>query len=172
MQDIIWAFSRTPPASDDKNSLFSIHHRIGRGTLNLTRIAPLPAQPPPPLPPPPPFVHHHSSESHSHSEEEEEEEEEGGGSASLVHGVLCMAGFLFVIPFGALVARYAKVTGSSRAFRLHRLLQFGRGSCLPIHPLTHSLICFAQLARVSREARSRISFWITTTTTTRALRTK
>jgi hypothetical protein len=49
-----------------------------------------------------------------------------------------MAGFLLVMPFGALIARYAKVTGSSKAFRLHRLLQFGLGSCLPIHhSLTH-----------------------------------
>ncbi|KAF8269293.1 hypothetical protein EI94DRAFT_1725757, partial [Lactarius quietus] len=35
----------------------------------------------------------------------------GGGSASFVHGVLCTAGFLIVLPVGALVARYAKVGG-------------------------------------------------------------
>jgi hypothetical protein len=39
-----------------------------------------------------------------------------------------MAGFLLVIPTGALVVRYAKLTGSSAAFDLHRNLQFGVGA--------------------------------------------
>jgi hypothetical protein len=36
--------------------------------------------------------------------------------------------FLIVIPSGALVVRYAKATGSSAAFSLHRNLQFGVGA--------------------------------------------
>jgi hypothetical protein len=51
----------------------------------------------------------------------------GGGFASFVHAGLCMLAFLLVIPFGALVVRYAKATGSSAAFDLHRNLQFGVG---------------------------------------------
>jgi len=42
-----------------------------------------------------------------------------------VHAGLCIVAFLVVIPSGALVARYAKVTGSAAAFDLHRNLQFG-----------------------------------------------
>ena len=134
MQDIIWAFSRTPPASSDKDAPFSIHHKIGRGTLNLTRIADSPAEPAP-LPPPPPPVHHHAPEPEHEDEGEHEDESQvegaGGSASSFVHGALCAAGFLLVLPSGALVARYAKVTGSARAFQLHRLLQFGLGSYTP-----------------------------------------
>ncbi|KAI9437539.1 hypothetical protein H4582DRAFT_281111 [Lactarius indigo] len=145
MQNIIWAFSRMPPGSDDPDAPISIHHKVGRGKLNLTRIPPIPAEPPEPLPPPPPPVH--PGHSHTHPEDEddhdddhdddddEKAEDEGenhdddhdgrGGSASFVHGALCTAAFLLVLPSGALVARYAKATGSPRAFLLHRILQFG-----------------------------------------------
>ncbi|KAH9024849.1 hypothetical protein EDB84DRAFT_1506109 [Lactarius hengduanensis] len=40
-----------------------------------------------------------------------------------MHGAFCMAGFLLSIPPGLLMVQYAKVTGSPRAFELHRLLQ-------------------------------------------------
>jgi hypothetical protein len=112
---------------------------MGRGTLNLTRVAPEPAEPsespqPSPSTPPP----------HQPQPEESDEKVDGGGGGgamSILHGALCTAGFLLVLPSGALVARYAKVTGSARAFQLHGLLQFGLGSCrarpLPLHtPLT------------------------------------
>ena len=167
-QNIIWAFSRTPPASTDADGHFAIHQKIGRGMLNLTRQFPTPAEHPPPFPPvPTPHVHHpepppqppqppqpeqeepHPEAEEPHPEEEESIEDEkveaeaedevvegedesgagaGADTAGFVHGVLCTAGFLVVLPSGALVARYAKVSGSSRAFRLHRLLQFGLGS--------------------------------------------
>ncbi|KAH9020852.1 hypothetical protein EDB85DRAFT_507355 [Lactarius pseudohatsudake] len=39
------AFSRTPPGSVGADAHISIHRRIGRGTLNLTRTAPAPAEP-------------------------------------------------------------------------------------------------------------------------------
>ncbi|KAI9437551.1 hypothetical protein H4582DRAFT_2129385 [Lactarius indigo] len=116
MQSIIWAFNRMPPGSDDPDAPISIHHKVGRGKLNLTRIPPIPAEPPEPLPPPPP-----PDEGENHDDDHDGR----GGSASFVHGVLCTAGFLLVLPSGALVARYAKATGSPRAFFLHRLLQFG-----------------------------------------------
>jgi hypothetical protein len=45
-----------------------------------------------------------------------------------VHAGLCVLAFLIVIPSGALVVRYAKATGSSAAFSLHRNLQFGVGA--------------------------------------------
>ncbi|KAH8995244.1 hypothetical protein EDB86DRAFT_2923020 [Lactarius hatsudake] len=125
MQNIIWAFSRTPPGSDDPGAPISIHHKIGRGMLNLTRIPDVPAKPAP-LPPFPPPVHidhpPHPQEDHRRRREGRRR---GGGTASFVHGALCTAGFLLVLPSGALVARYARATGSPRAFLLHRLLQFG-----------------------------------------------
>ncbi|KAN0138267.1 hypothetical protein V8E53_003730 [Lactarius tabidus] len=123
MQNIIWAFGRTSPESADADAPFSIHQRMGRGTLNLTRVAPSPAEPsesPEPSPTPTPPLHQPQPE-----ESDEKVEDGSGGSASFVHGALCTAGFLLVLPSGALVARYAKVTGSARAFQLHRLLQFG-----------------------------------------------
>ncbi|KAH9023561.1 hypothetical protein EDB83DRAFT_1987869 [Lactarius deliciosus] len=149
MQNIIWAFSHTPPGSDDPDAPISIHHKIGRGMLNLTRIPDIPAGPPPPLPPPPPPVHidhphpppkedHHDDEKaqdegESHDDENAEDEGEshdddavsGGSTAGFVHGALCTVGFLLVLPSGAIVARYARATGSPRASLLHRLLQFG-----------------------------------------------
>ncbi|KAI9458598.1 hypothetical protein BJY52DRAFT_1371751 [Lactarius psammicola] len=47
--DITWAFSRTPPGSADSDAGISTHHRISRGTLNLTRVAPTPARVPEPV---------------------------------------------------------------------------------------------------------------------------
>lgn len=48
-----------------------------------------------------------------------------------MHAGLCISAFL-LIPSGALVvqyAGYAKATGSSAKFDLHRYLQFGVGEC-------------------------------------------
>ncbi|KAI9453784.1 hypothetical protein BJY52DRAFT_1287482 [Lactarius psammicola] len=99
---------RTPPGSADSDAHISIHHRIGRGTLNLTRIAPTPS-------------------SGSNIDEKAKGMREGethvGGFANLMHGALCMTGFLLVIPSGVLVVQYAKATGSSKALQIHRLLQ-------------------------------------------------
>lgn len=39
MQDIIWAFSRTPPESADSDADISIHHLYGISALNLARTA-------------------------------------------------------------------------------------------------------------------------------------
>ena len=145
MQNIIWAFGSTPPQSADADASFSIHQRMGRGTLNLTRVAPSPSPSPSPQPSPTPPLHQ------PQPEEDEEDETDGGrgGSASFVHGTLCTTGFLLVLPAGALVARYAKVTGSARAFQLHRLLQFGLGTCRPRLPsLITSLEALFQLARL------------------------
>ncbi|KAH9020870.1 hypothetical protein EDB85DRAFT_508172 [Lactarius pseudohatsudake] len=61
---------------------------------------------------------------------ESDDDEGSGSSASFVHGALCIVGFLLVLPSGALMARSANVTRSPRAFLLHRLLQFGVGSCV------------------------------------------
>ena len=143
MQNIIWAFSHTPPGSADPDAPISIHHKVGRGTLNLTLIPPIPGEPPAPIPPMHPGHSHPHPEPEDHDEKPEGEGEGGnhddgggsGGTASFVHGALCTAGFLLVIPSGALVARYAKVTGSSRAFLLHRLLQFGVGWCPLLPPV-------------------------------------
>ncbi len=167
MQNIIWAFSRTPPGSADADAHISIHHKIGRGTLNLTRVAPAPVPVPEPEPAPepasapaepvllpalPPSPPAESSGPNTTAGLEGSDENAkgvhvgkthgGGGSAGFVHGALCMAGFLLVIPSGVLVVQYAKVTGSSKALQLHRLLQFRLGSCSSLsslHPsyLTH-----------------------------------
>jgi hypothetical protein len=147
MQNIIWAFSRTPPESTDEDSHISVHHRYGSSVLNLTRTrtaapvsegdgedAPLPS----PVP---------SAEAGDGGEDEDEVDPDvgkttrptdaasvigssggGGGFANLVHAGLCILAFLIVIPSGALVVRYAKATGSATAFSLHQYLQFGVGA--------------------------------------------
>lgn len=141
MQHIIWAFSRTPPESVDEDSHISIHHRFGTSVLNLTRTTTAAApvsddEAATPLPSPVP-----SANAGDDSSEEEEPDKvvdsdvgkttrPGGGGgggrfASFVHAGLCILAFLIVIPSGALVVRYAKATGSSAAFSLHRNLQFG-----------------------------------------------
>ncbi|KAI9437548.1 hypothetical protein H4582DRAFT_2077133 [Lactarius indigo] len=139
MQNIIWVFSRTPPGSADADAQISIHHRIGRGKLNLTRTAPAPAPtelvssalPPSALAEssgPDSPAGHEESDGKAKCERESEtyDASEGpsrGGFASLMHGAFCMAGFLLVISSGVLMIQHAKVTGSPRAFHLHRLLQ-------------------------------------------------
>ncbi|KAH9009492.1 hypothetical protein EDB85DRAFT_2162656 [Lactarius pseudohatsudake] len=90
-------------------------------------------------PPPPPPVHSHShpksKDDDDHDDEKAEDEGEshddeggGGSSASFLHGALCTVTtvrLLLVLLSGAVVARYAKATGSPRVFLLHRLLPFG-----------------------------------------------
>ena len=173
MQDIIWAFSRTPPRSADPDTPISIHHKIGRGKLNLTRTArPLPE----PVPQPTSDFKDEVVESSVPNSTTGHEEvyakpqvvrrRRGERAfASLMHGALCMTGFLLVIPFGVFVVRYAKLTGRPEAFQLHRLLQFGVGSypslsSLPL--LTYITLCNIQLEGSSEEARLRISSWTTT----------
>ena len=132
-------------------------------TPHVHHPEPPPQTPPPQTPPPPPEAEEsHPEAEEPHPEEEESNDDEkvvagvvegesendgGGGTAGFVHGVLCTSGFLIVLPSGALVARYAKVTGSSRAFRLHRLLQFGLGSFAPsILPFNQILTCAAGMS--------------------------
>ncbi len=184
MQNIIWAFSRTPPGSADADAHISIHHRIGRGTLNLTRVAPAPAPVPEPEPEPEPAPapaepvllpalplsppvessRPETAAGHEDSDEKAEgvrvgERRGGRGYASFVHGALCMAGFLLVIPSGVLVVQYAKVTGSSKALQLHRLLQLRLGSCSSLiappivpHSPTPYCIIFSRRAHCRRHA--------------------
>jgi hypothetical protein len=120
----------------------AIHHRIGRGTLNLTRTEPAPAPSEPVLPALPSAPPSNSSKpgataGHEESEGEihGESERRGGGFASIMHGALCVTGFLLVLPSGVLVVQYAKLTGDPGAFRLHQLLQFGLGSCPSLQSL-------------------------------------
>jgi hypothetical protein len=136
MQDIIWAFSRTPPESDDADAHISIHHKYGIAALNLTRTA---VQSDPsnddaePVPVPVP-----SSEAGEHDDAVDVSkpsdaaagESSGGvgGFASLVHAGLCTAAFLLVIPSGALVVQYARLANSEAAYDFHRNLQFGVGA--------------------------------------------
>ena len=130
MQPVIWAFSRTPPESADANVDIKVHHAFGSTTLNLTRaVTATPsddndtggngdgdeANGSTPTTTPPDAASD-ASESRLSS------------FAGFVHAGLCMAAFLLVIPSGALVVRYAKLTGSSVAFDLHRILQFGVGA--------------------------------------------
>ena len=170
MQHIIWAFSRTPPESADEDSHISVHHRFGSSVLNLTRTVAAPAAPvsegedsdAPPVPSPVP-----SAEAGDGAGEDEDKVESdvgntttgptdaasaigngGGGLAGFVHAGLCVLAFLIVIPSGALVVRYAKATGSSAAFSLHRNLQFGVGACVfclwfvaPTDYLPYSRLC-------------------------------
>ncbi|KAI0250131.1 hypothetical protein BJV78DRAFT_609685 [Lactifluus subvellereus] len=145
LQNIIWAFSRTSPESADENVDLSVHHKYGIGALNLTRTtaaADVDASPSLPTPsaaapdvdvdPEQPLTAVGDGEGQESSDVKTSETEAavaaatsgGGGFTTLVHATLCIVGFLFVIPAGALVVRYAKVTGSSAAFDLHQTLQF------------------------------------------------
>ncbi|KAH9957857.1 hypothetical protein BGW80DRAFT_187970 [Lactifluus volemus] len=130
LQEIIMAFSRTSPGSADENVPISVHHWSGQDVLNLTRI-PTTADadiPPPPLSAPDAAENGDEGQVDAKIDESEKgasgKSGGGGGFASFLHAALCIAGFLFVIPSGALVARYTKATGSSTAFDLHQTLQF------------------------------------------------
>ena len=41
----------------------------------------------------------------------------------IAHGILCLVGFLFFLPLGALIARYLR-TSSSAWFKAHQTIQF------------------------------------------------
>jgi hypothetical protein len=135
MQNIIWAFSRTPPDSAGPDANISIHHDFGRTRLNLTRTAILSDDDAVP-----PSSEEGEDEDAWPSDSDTSSEESTlpadgattvrriGGLASFLHAGLCMGAFLVVIPSGALVVRYAKLTGNPAAFDLHRNLQFGVGA--------------------------------------------
>ena len=122
-----------------------IHHAFGRATLNMTRTAAA-------APPPPPSNDtggngdgaNGSTPTPSDDAASDASESESivPRLARFVHAGLCMAAFLLVIPSGALVVRYAKLTGSPAAFDLHRNLQFGVGAFAssPLVPWTFPLI--------------------------------
>jgi hypothetical protein len=159
MQHIIWAFSRTPPGSADEDSHISIHHRFGSSVLNLTRTTAPGSEgegDAPPLPSPVPSTGAGDEDNKvdsgvgnstrprpttdAASDVGSGSLSGGGGLANFVHAGLCILAFLIVIPSGALVVRYAKATGSSAAFSLHRNLQFGVGAFFVFgssHPLTY-----------------------------------
>jgi hypothetical protein len=160
MQHIIWAFSRTPPESADEDSQIWIHHRFGSSVLNLTRTTTAPVSEDEsedaPLPSPVP-----SAEAGNATRPADAASAigsgggGGGGFVNFVHAGLCILAFLIVIPSGALVVRYAKATGSSAAFRLHRNLQFGVGaysifgSSRPLTNLTYSRLCSFSSSRAA-----------------------
>ena len=131
MQNIIWAYNRTPPRSSDADTDISIYHRIGHGILNLmlsktphiepqlvhtpSKLKPVfPALPRPPVPP----IHNPGSDPTAARKESEKgetfgENHRGGGFASIMHGTLCMTGFLLVLPSGMLVVQSCCCTSCS-----------------------------------------------------------
>jgi len=123
IQNIIWAYSRMSPRSADVDADISIHNKIGRAKLNLTRSERTTAVPD--LPALRTAPHKESDEKAKGMREGEIRSGRSRSFASTMHAALCMTGFLLVIPSGVLVVQYARMTGSSRALRLHRLLQFG-----------------------------------------------
>ena len=139
MQDIIWAFSRTPPESADADAHISIHHKYGIAALNLTRTA-VQSDPsnddavPVPVPSSEAGEHDDAVDASKPSDASAADESTGvpsggvGGFANLVHAGLCTAAFLLVIPSGALVVQYARLTNSEAAYDFHRNLQFGVGA--------------------------------------------
>ncbi|KAH9170944.1 hypothetical protein EDB89DRAFT_2184862 [Lactarius sanguifluus] len=87
MQNIIWAFSRTPRDWRTRMLPISIHHQIGRDMLNLTCISTIPAEPPVPLPPSSPKEDDH------HYDEKAEDEGESHDDDAVGDGLRasCMA---------------------------------------------------------------------------------
>ena len=171
MQDIIWAFSRTPPESADEDAHISVHHLYGTGVLNLTRATavsedePLPTSSPVPTPEAGDIADGGNTTTRP-TDGASAVGSGGSGFASFVHAGLCILAFLLVIPSGALVVRYARATGNPAAFNLHRNLQFGVGKFfvfLVRVPLNYLTNCFCiQLARPSPGACLRTFSWIAT----------
>ena len=118
MQDIIWAFSRTPPESADADADISIHHLYGISALNLARTA-ADVSEDEPVPSPVPSSEAGEDEVDVDVGETTGPPRRSGRIAGFVHATF----YIVVIPSGALVVRYAKATGSPAAFNLHRYLQ-------------------------------------------------
>lgn len=157
MQHIIWAFSRTAPESADEDSHFSVHYRFGSSVLNLTRtVDPVSegGDADAPLPSPVPSVEAGDGDKVESDVGNTTRPTDavsaiggsgGGEFANFVHAGLCILAFLVVIPSGAIVVRYAKATGSSSAFSLHRNLQFGVGAFLCLWFVTSANYYFLNL---------------------------
>ena len=125
LQHIIWAFSRTPPESANASVDIKVHHAFGSTTLNLTRTAAAPSDDT--------GGNGDGDEANGSTPTPTDGASDASepimpGLAGFVHAGLCMAAFLLVIPSGALVVRYAELTGSPAAFEMHRILQFGVGA--------------------------------------------
>ena len=124
LQNIIWAFSRTPPESANASVDIKVHHAFGSTTLNMTRTA---------AAAPSDGTGGNGDGANGSTPTPTDGASDASepimpGLAGFVHAGLCMAAFLLVIPSGALVVRYAELTGSPAAFEMHRILQFGVGA--------------------------------------------
>lgn len=111
-QDIIWAFGRNRPDSSKTDAHVPIHVKHGHATLNLNRTFSPPEDVVEPVDPPfgyPPLQPYQRT--------------------IVAHAVFSMAGYLVMLPAGALVARYMR-TFSASWVSFHWIIQgvFGASS--------------------------------------------
>jgi hypothetical protein len=111
-ENIIWAFGTTNPGSSSPDASFTQHYDMGQSSLDLSK----------------------SLSSNSSSSTPAPSSPGGSGSNGtsspltktdkmiIAHGILCFIGFLFLLPLGALVARYLR-TSTTTWFKAHQTIQ-------------------------------------------------
>ncbi|KZP34221.1 CBD9-like protein [Athelia psychrophila] len=107
-QSIIWAFGTTAPSSSAQDATLQQHVGFGPLTLDLTK---------------PLSSNSTSSSSSSSASSSSAIPLTSTQRIILAHGILCAVGFLFILPAGALLARYMR-TFSNKWFMGHAVMQF------------------------------------------------
>ena len=146
-KDIIWAFGGTNPDDSAVDAVLMQHLNSGPTTLDLSQTLSASSQDPTN-----PVTTISQSQSGSASGNGN-----GNGNSSpvlthvpllpyekyiIAHAVLCMTGFLILLPIGAIIARLMR-TFSPFWFKLHWFIQFGLGASfiLPARMAASKLTC-------------------------------
>lgn len=116
-QDIIWAFSSSPPESSASDAPIRIH--TGKGTLRLDLTKPITATNASSVLNPVAFAVSGSGTIRTATGPYTKQQR-----IVIAHAVFASVSFLVFLPFGALLARYAR-TFTGRWFAAHWIVQFG-----------------------------------------------
>ena len=129
-QNLIWAFGTTNPNSSAVDATLIQHSAFGRTTVDLAKTLALSSRDPLN-----PVSSNLTTNDVSAPAGDGDSDDSSGALTSsdkmlIAHGILTAVGFLVVLPFGALIARYLR-TFTPAWFTGHWVFQFVFGMCLP-----------------------------------------
>lgn len=134
-QTIIWAYSSTNPSSSSVDASLVQHIDSGTMKLDLTNTLTLSSRDP---------TNPISTLNSGGTQTSTPGSSTGSFSLPLqpyqrrivAHALLCVVGFLGLLPAGALLARYLR-TYSTSWFKAHWIIQFALGTCILLNPPFH-----------------------------------
>ncbi|KAF9648995.1 CBD9-like protein [Thelephora ganbajun] len=125
-ENIIWAFGLTNPGSTSPSASFTQHWDVGQSSLDLSKSLSTSTS----STSTPSSTNGSGNNGNNSSSNNNNNNNNGGTSLPLTktdrmiiaHGILCLVGFLFFLPLGALIARYFR-TSTTAWFKVHQTIQ-------------------------------------------------